>query len=128
MKYDKEHIDRILNSLKEGSGRYAAAKAGNISFETFCEWMRTKTEFSDNVKKAEFEGQAYEKYTLEKNIKNASDKYGNPVWQSSAWLLERKYPKEYGQRQALDLNTQETVRNQIAAMFPTQEEMDEQTK
>lgn len=38
MKYDKEHIDIIINQLNEGNGRVRACKAAGISYETFTVW------------------------------------------------------------------------------------------
>ena len=35
------------------------------------------------------------------NIGMAAD---NGVWQASAWLLERKYPEEYGRREKIEMN------------------------
>ena len=44
-------------------------------------------------------------------------------------VIEKVLDRAVGKaNQAVDLNMQETARMQIAAMFPTQEEMDEQTK
>lgn len=128
MKYDKEHIDIIIDSLNKGFGRVQSCKQAGISYDTFLDWYNNKVEFSELVKKAELTGKQAEKETLENIIKRCASDKNKPVWQAAAWLLERKYPKEYGQRQALDLNTQETVRNQIAAMFPTEEELDAMTK
>lgn len=44
-------------------------------------------------------------------------------------VIEKVLDRAVGKaNQSVDLNMQETARAQIAAMFPTQEEMDEQTK
>lgn len=44
-------------------------------------------------------------------------------------VIEKVLDRAVGKaNQSVDLNMQETARMQIAAMFPTQEEMDEQTK
>jgi hypothetical protein len=58
---------------------------------TFYEWMNTKNEFSDAVKKAE--GQAAVGW-LAKIEKAANE----GEWQAAAWKLERRYPQSYGRK------------------------------
>ena len=61
------------------------------------------SEFSKSLKKAEARFKAYHC----KNIKRAGDE---GAWQASAWLLERKFPEEYGKnRDAQLINMNSTV-------------------
>ena len=55
------------------------------------------SEFSKSLKKAEARFKAYHC----KNIKRAGDE---GAWQASAWLLERKFPEEYGKNRCFDTN------------------------
>ena len=91
MKYDKHHIDKIIEALANGDGRVRACQKANISYETFTEWMQ-KVEFSEAVKKAEDCGNDKIKDICKRRI--IEDK----SWQSGAWWLERNYPNEYKQR------------------------------
>jgi hypothetical protein len=92
MKYDKEHIDPLIESLTNGDGRVRAVAKGRISYECFTEWMASKVEFSEAVKKAEAVGNDKLKDICKRRI--LEDK----SWQSAAWWLERRYPNEYKNR------------------------------
>ena len=47
----------VLNLLSEGYNMTDAAKKANISKDTLYEWIKTKTDFSDAVKRAKEEGE-----------------------------------------------------------------------
>lgn len=51
-KYTPERIARICNAIAEGKTNEQAAKYGGITVSTFCEWQKTKSEFSEAIKKA----------------------------------------------------------------------------
>ena len=92
MKYNEATIEKIKTALVNGDGRVRACKAANITYETFTEWMRKKTEFAELVKKAEDTGNDKIKDICKRRI--IEDK----SWQSAAWWLERNFPSEYKQR------------------------------
>ena len=96
MKYDKHHIDKIIKSLNEGNGRVRAVQAAGISYECFMEWMRTKIEFSELVKKAEDIGDDKIEDVCKRRI--IEDK----SWQSAAWMLERTKPDKYKDRKFVE--------------------------
>lgn len=106
MKYEPETIERICDAIRGLQGRVRAAKAGNISYETFTVWMRTKPEFSEAVKKAERESNQTGKELAILTIFRAMQ---NNVWQSAAWWLERNYPNEFRnvQEQKVEYNVEE---------------------
>jgi hypothetical protein len=100
MKFDKHHIDKIIKALEDGQGRVRAVAAAGITYETFMEWLRSKTEFSESVKKAEDTGNDKIKDICKRRI--IEDK----SWQSGAWWLERNYPDQYRERKNIDANIQ----------------------
>lgn len=51
-KYDKEIVQRICNYIRDGDTQKVAAEKAGIREGTFYEWMNTKDEFSEAVKKA----------------------------------------------------------------------------
>jgi hypothetical protein len=55
MKFDKHHIDLIINALANGEGRVRACKIAGIVYQTFLNWLNdnNKVEFFEAVKKAE---------------------------------------------------------------------------
>jgi hypothetical protein len=70
--------------------RLACAYAG-VSEPTFYTWLKAKPEFSESIKRAE--GAAA--VSALQTIATAAN---NGTWQAAAWLLERRYPQEYGRR------------------------------
>ena len=97
MKYDKEHIEIILQALSTGEGRVNACKRAGIDYQTFLDWLNDdrKLEFSEAVKKAEFSGNDKIKDICKRRI--IEDK----SWQSAAWWLERNFKSEFAIRQEL---------------------------
>jgi len=79
----------------------------NIAEKTFYIWKSKGREskngkyvqFLQAVKKAEEE---FKRHHIA-NIAKASDK---GIWQASAWLLERKYPEEFGRREKIDVHSE----------------------
>ena len=98
MKYGKEMVKKITQSLCDGQGRVRACKIAGIHYDTFMEWMRSKPEFSEAVKKAEETSNDKIKDICQRRI--IEDK----SWQSAAWWLERKHPEEFAQSNNLNIN------------------------
>jgi transposase len=96
-KLTPDTIQRITQAIAMGATYELASKYGGIHESTFYEWMNTKNEFSDAVKKAE--GQAAVGW-LAKIEKAANE----GEWQAAAWKLERRYPQSYG-RKAIDIRS-----------------------
>lgn len=90
-KYTPETVKKITDAIKLGSTYELAAGYAGITYETFNEWRKRKSEFSDAIKLAE--GTAAVGW-LAKIEKAASD--GN--WTAAAWKLERRYPEQYGRQ------------------------------
>lgn len=97
MKFDKEHIDILVNCLSSGTGRLKACEAAGIVHETFQNWMNEDSDFSDAIKKAELDGADAIQEKAEKAIQ---DKFSEQ-WQSAAWWLERTNPTKYKERKEL---------------------------
>ena len=103
MKYNKSTIKKITQALCDGQGRVRACKIAGIHYDTFMEWMRSKPEFAEAVKKAEATGNDKIKDICERRI--IEDK----SWQSAAWWLERTDPANYGQRNNLNINAEKPL-------------------
>ncbi len=95
-KYTPEVVQRVVQAIELGATYELAAGFAGISYDTFNEWRKGKTEFSEAIKAAE--GRASVKW-LAKIEQAASD----GTWQAAAWKLERRYPNEYG-KTVQDLN------------------------
>lgn len=78
----------LVDCIQSGLTNKDSCRAVGVSEETFYKKMREDSEFSELVKKAGV------KFKL-KHISNIS-KASNTNWQASAWLLERKFKREFG--------------------------------
>ena len=103
MKYGKEMVKKITQALCDGQGRVRACKIAGIRYDTFMEWMRSKPEFSEAVKKAEDTGNDKIKDICKRRI--IEDK----SWQSAAWWLERTDPANFGQRNNLNISAEKPL-------------------
>lgn len=88
-KYTPDVIKRIVDAVRLGCPYKLAAQYGGISHETFYDWIKNKSDFSDQIKNAEAEAVM----TRIANIRLAAK---NGAWQADAWLLERRHPEEFG--------------------------------
>lgn len=112
-KYSKEVQDAICASLEEGNGQLDSARAGGIHPATYFEWLDKdspyyNSDFSDAVKKARALGDHRIREQGLAAIKKAGDGYTidgeniRPQWQPWAWILERRFPDEFGRRERID--------------------------
>jgi len=91
---------KICRAIVVGATYEAAAQYAGISYETFNEWMKAgraataPNEFSDFSEAVEgANATAQVQFVL--NIKDAAN---DGDWRAAAWMLERRFPKAYGQR------------------------------
>jgi len=94
--------DRILQALRAGAYRGTACAFAGISKTAFGNWIlwgeegrKPYADFAQAVAKAEADFIV----ASTTSIRLAS----KTQWQAAAWLLERKYPEMYGQRQRMPL-------------------------
>lgn len=99
-KYIPETVDKILEAVKLGAPLTHACNYAGVSFETFNEWRKRYSEFSERLKEAE--GHAVKGW-LDKIEAAASS--GN--WQAAAWKLERRYPHDFGRRDRMPVDVSE---------------------
>lgn len=67
-KYTPERVNTILDAIRTGDTYKVAAARAGINLDTFYEWQKAHTEFSDAVKEAKAE---YEKWELDGILKDA---------------------------------------------------------
>lgn len=119
-KFAPEAAAAVLTHVRQGSHRHIAANAAGVGRSTFMRWMaRGKKErrgqfrdFWDAIKKAEAEmvvdclgriqaagtGGALLSRTSVTNSQGVTtvvEKFAQPIWQASAWFLERRHPDDY---------------------------------
>ena len=89
-KYTDAIISTIAHALELGASYRRAAAAAGISEDTFHEWRRAKPAFSERIEKAEATHAQKHLAVIERAAVT------DGTWQASAWMLERRYPHEYG--------------------------------
>ena len=95
-KCDEELVKKAVKLKKGGATNVDIAKSIGVSESTFYRWVSTPSteaerELSESLKKAE----ADYKNALQGIIAKAAQERD---WKAAAWLLERKYPEEYGRK------------------------------
>jgi hypothetical protein len=104
-----ERTDHICQALENGVAIGHAVRASGIDPQTYYNWLERGTaererlaagldpdpkeqkyvEFFERVKKAEAVGAT-------KHMENISRTALDGTWQASAWILERRFPRDYG--------------------------------
>ena len=84
---------RFVEALKLGATHRIACQYCGIDPSTFYRWMQKERgvyrKFRDEVKEAEAVGSLGSLARINKSAKEGD-------WKAAAWLLERRYPSEYG--------------------------------
>jgi len=79
MKYSKELTEKICKHLKQGNTINTTCQAVGIHKDTFFDWMKKKSDFSDSIKKAQS--------TADKKVENALFKMATGTFE----YIERHY-------------------------------------
>lgn len=89
-------IGAVLQALKTGNTRGAAAAYAEVDRSTFYRWMETNPSFRDSVEKAEADAEV--RFTAQV-AKAATD----GTWQAAAWWLERRRHEDFARRDKVDM-------------------------
>jgi hypothetical protein len=85
-----ETAAKICEAIRKGVTYKLACDYAGICFETFNEWRKADPAFSDQVKDAEGEGVV--------ELIDIIRQSARENWTAAAWILERRYPQDYGRR------------------------------
>lgn len=99
-KYTPECVKAITDALALGMTRRDACVHGDISEDTFAVWLANRADFAEAVKKAEMVSKMSRLARITKAGKEGT-------WQADAWVLERKYPDEFGQKLTLRIDPED---------------------
>lgn len=105
-KFTPEREQRLLDEVRSGNSHRVACRAAGITEETLSQWRRHKPVFAEAFMRAEAESEA----DLVAEVRHADD------WRAKAWLLERRFPETWSQRQRLEVDVQQRVQ-QLASSF-----------
>ena len=101
-KFTSERAEIILDALRRGASLAAAAAEAGVNADTLLNWRRARRAFAQQVDQAMAVGALRALDTIW-----AAAKAGD--WRAAAWLLERRYPDEYGRTQ-VDVRSQGEIR------------------
>ena len=101
-KLSEPRVQAILRALENGCTRRAAAAAGDITHQTFYNWVNADLTLMDAVVKAE--QKAEQRFT--EAVVAAIPK----SWQAAAWWLERRKHEDYAQRNKVEVDLRSHVR------------------
>ena len=89
-KYNDEVVRKITQALMAGNTRRASCAYAGISEDTFANWLRDNSVFSEAIKKAEADAE----------VRNVAiiQKAADSTWQAAAWWLERKHKADWSSR------------------------------
>ena len=98
---DPGRVERILNALESGATERIAAAYGGISQDTLTRWKQQHADFADRLIEAESKGAIRQLLNINRAAQGTIDPqtglYADPPdWRASSWLLERRFPEEYG--------------------------------
>lgn len=122
----KEVIELVCGHIEGGLSNRDAAKLSGISETSFYEWIsrgekdkekNKKTiyaEFADNIKASMV---VFKAWNLQQ-IRNAAKQTKH--WTAAAWLLERKFPEEFGKK--LNIKGNFNVANYDIELTPEEHE------
>lgn len=91
-----ERQTAILNSLRLGNTRRAAAAFAEISEDTLARWQADDAEFRGAVTKAEADAES-------RFLGNIAKAAADGTWTAAAWWLERRRHQDYRKREGVEL-------------------------
>lgn len=118
-KLTPERSEAVLRAIRQGMSLRQAAAATGISHTTITRWAARSVRFRDALMQAEAQFiQVCIAGILKQGLK------GMPgSWQALAWLLERRYPDQYGRNARLDVKLElRKAAQQIAGDDPSLDE------
>ena len=108
-KYSEERVEIVLESLRNGAPRKYAAEAAGVSASALADWMERVEGLRAKVEQAEG---AFVDASIRGIQKAAIDPRN---WQAHAWLLERRFPTEFGRQDRMKLEMEQTLSQVRAA-------------
>lgn len=106
-KYNKVIIEKIVEALKSGSSRMAAAEYVGIAYETFRDWKNSREEFHCLVTQSEAEAEMMFTKSITDAAKGTVEKPGD--WRAAAWWLARRRRAEWGEKLDISKLDDETI-------------------
>ena len=110
-----EQIDEFLKAITLGMSIKSSCDYANISEEAFFYWQRQGQKEIDEGKKDGKHAKFLKRYKNAKakfqmrHVARITQAADDGTWQASAWLLERRCPEEFAQRNDVNLSDSKVV-------------------
>ena len=96
-KATEPRVEAVLNALRAGNTRNAAAAYAEIGRTTFYRWLEDDGTFRDAVEKAEADAEV----RFASQVAKAAT---NGTWQAAAWWLERRRPQSFALQSKVEMS------------------------
>src|SRR5215831_11568853 len=96
VKLTPERRDRILDAIRAGATRRAAAGHANVDESTLWRWTQRNATFASDLARAE--------HDVEVRYAALIQHAASDDWRAAAWWLERRRPADYAQRERVDIH------------------------
>lgn len=87
----------LLNALRAGNTRSAAAAHAEISRATLYRWIEEDETFRDSIEKAEADAEV-------RFAAQVAQAAASGTWQAAAWWLERRRPADFALRSKVEMS------------------------
>ena len=94
--YTPEIVNKILNKIRHGMSNRDAATLVGINNDTLYDWINKYSDFSDKLHQALMEFK--QKHVI------GIEKHGNRDWKARKFLLQVKFPEEFGKESDNSVN------------------------
>ena len=89
------HREELLENLRSGMSIVAACALSSVSRTSYYNWIKQDSEWAEEAEAAIRFGEAVQVSRI--------SQAGVDDWRAAAWLLERRFPNEWGPRQEVSL-------------------------
>lgn len=94
----QDQREDLLANLREGMSIRAACNLSMVSKTTYYRWLEEDEEWAKEVEHAN----SFAEPVLLSKIKSCAAERGE--WRAYAWILERRWPQEWGPKQEIEIN------------------------
>lgn len=122
--YSEEKAKRAIEVIRLGNSNRAACRVAGISEDTLARWLKNKADFAEHFARAEAEAELEHVAAIKKAITRQVQKtkikqvplesgkmmkitevtvYEEVDWRAAAFMLERRNPEDWQQRDRLDI-------------------------
>jgi hypothetical protein len=113
-KFSDRRMGIVCSALRDGCTRSAAAGAAGVHYDTFLEWTKEFSEFSEAVMRAEAEAEKTCTVAILKAAKGTKTEPGD--WRAAESWLKRRRRKEWGDNVAVTADRR--AAELLAELFP----------